>query len=107
MNKVLDNFLVGVLLLASAGYAITSLGPRGLKPWLLSTLSRGLAMAPEFLGLRALAQRVADAAAVKAKGACGGCDNCGSEESGAQKPPAAEVRVPVRKIGRRPSNTPS
>ncbi len=106
MNSVLDDSLVGLVLLVSAGYAITSLGPRGLKSRVLAALIRCLARAPAFLGLRGVAQHLADTAAAQAKAACGGCGNCGSEPSGAQKSPAAEVSVPVMKIRRRPSNTP-
>jgi hypothetical protein len=31
------------------------------------------------------------------KSACGGCDTCGSE----QRPPAADVSVPLHRVGRR------
>ena len=40
MNAVLDNFLVGVLLLASVGYALYKLGPRTLRKRMLAALSR-------------------------------------------------------------------
>jgi len=43
MNAVLDNFLVGVLLLASVSYAVYKLGPRTLKRRILQTLSRAMA----------------------------------------------------------------
>jgi hypothetical protein len=47
-----------------------------------------------------MAQRLAVSAG-KAHGACGGCDDCGSEQAAAKTPPGGEVRVPVEKIGRR------
>jgi hypothetical protein len=101
MNSILDNSLVGLALAVSAGYALSSLGPRSLRRRLLATLSRLIARAPVVLGLQRTAQRLAVASTVKAHGACGGCDSCGSEQAPASKSPAADVRVPVAKIGRR------
>lgn len=106
MNSVLDNSLVGLALLASAGYAVMKLGPRSLRQSVLKGLSRLFAYAPAALGLRRISERLDVAAAGKAQGACGGCDNCGSEKTPAQQVAAetsapAEVRVPVGKIGRR------
>ncbi len=107
MNSVIDNSLVGLALLGSAGYALLSLGPRSLRRRLLAALSR----ATVSLGLRRTAQRLAAASAGKAHSACGGCDSCGSEQSPTTEGPsrikvpvgtsAADVRVPVAKIGRR------
>jgi hypothetical protein len=105
MNAVLDNFLVGVLLLASVAYAVYKLGPRTLRSRILRTLSRAMAAAPAFFKLGRAAQKLdAASAAGKAQGACGGCDNCGTESSSeAQSSSAssAEIKVPVAKIGRR------
>ncbi len=101
MNSIIDNSLVGLALLVSAGYALLSLGPRSLRPRLLGALSRTAARAPAFLGLRRTAQRLAVASAGKAHGACGGCDDCGSEKAPVKKPAAAEISVPVGEIGRR------
>jgi hypothetical protein len=101
MNGILDNSLVGLALIVSAGYAAISLGPRSLRRRLLGTLGRAAARAPAFLRLRRIAQRLDIASSGKAAGACGSCDDCGSEQSPAQKSPEAEVRVPVAKIGRR------
>jgi hypothetical protein len=106
MNTILDNSLVGLALLASAGYAVTALGPRSLRRRLLGVLGRAAAHAPAFLGLGRLAQRLAAASETKAQGACGGCDNCGSEPAttpGTMAPQVenVEVRVPVARIGRR------
>jgi hypothetical protein len=102
MSSVLDDVLVGLVLLASAGYAIASLGPRTLRARMLAALSRALSAAPAFLGL-GRAAHAAEAAALKARGGaggCGGCDNCGAEPSAAQGS-SAEIKVPVEKIGRR------
>jgi hypothetical protein len=101
MNAVLDNLLVGVLLLASLGYALYKLGPRTLSKRILETLSRALSAAPAFLKLGAAAQRMAAASAGKAPGACGGCDNCGTESSPAPQPSSPEIKIPVGNIGRR------
>jgi hypothetical protein len=100
VNSVLDNTLVGLALLVSAGYAVTSLGPRSVRRRVLASLSRMAARAPSSLRLRRISQRLAIASAGKAQGACGGCDNCGSEKTPAPAS-AAEVSVPVAKIGRR------
>jgi hypothetical protein len=104
MSSILDNALVGLALLASAGYAAVSLGPRNLRRRILGVLGRAAARAPAVLGLGRIAQRLA--AASMATGACGGCDSCGGEQAAAQKSPtqnssATEVRVPMAKIGRR------
>jgi hypothetical protein len=99
MNALLDNLLVGVLLLVSAGYALYKLGPRTLRKRMLGTLSRVMSAAPTFLRLGRAAQRLATAAGGPA-GACGGCDNCGAEPSA---PPAStgDINIPVASIRRR------
>jgi hypothetical protein len=81
MNTLLDDFLVGVVLLASVSYALYKLGPRNLRKRILTLLGRS-------------------AGAGKAQGACGGCDNCG-DASIAPKSSPADIRIPVSKIGRR------
>ncbi len=103
MNAVLDNFLVGVLLLASVSYAVYKLGPRTLKRRILRTLSRATAAAPVFLRLGRVAQKLDAASLGSAQGACGGCDNCGTESSSEPQASSAEIKVPVAKIGRRTS----
>jgi hypothetical protein len=85
MNAVFDEFLVGAALLASLGYAVAKLGP---KLWRKRILEAG-----------GVAQRL-EAASGKNQGACGGCDNCGTESSSAPQS-SAEIKVPVAKIGRR------
>ena len=108
MNKILDDTLVGLVLVASAGYALASLGPKGLR----TRIHRGLAglarRAPSFLRLGAVARRLDARAARNSSAACGGFESCGSGEPianqpGAGEPRAAEVRVPVAKVGRRGS----
>jgi hypothetical protein len=100
MNGILDDSLVGLALIVSAGYALSSLGPRSWRRRLLGALSRLTSHAPAFLGLRRTARWFASASDSKADGACGGCDGCGSEPA-VQQPPGADVSVPVTKIGRR------
>ena len=81
MHGILDSSLVGVALLASAAYAVLAFGPRSLRRRLLAALSRVMARAPAFPGRRRTAQWLAAASAGKSQGACGGCDDCGSEKS--------------------------
>ena len=101
MHGMLDNSLVGVALLASAAYAVLALGPRSLRRRLLAAWSRVMSRAPVLPGMRRAARWLDAASTGKSPGACGGCDDCGSEAAPAGKTPAAEVRVPVGKIGRR------
>jgi hypothetical protein len=101
MNKLIDNSLVGLVLLGSAVYAVSALGPKGLRKRMWGTLARLAALAPKFMRLDRIASRFDEAAAGKTSGACGGCGSCGSEQSDSDKPPASEVRVPVAKIVRR------
>ena len=107
MNHWLDQSLVGLLLAASAGYALLTLGPKTLRKRILEGMSRLAATAPRVFGLSRWAQRLQAAAAAKAKGACGGCEDCGTgtgshagTASGAQSTPR-EISIPVGKIGRR------
>jgi hypothetical protein len=101
MNHRLDQSLVGLLLVLAAGYALMSLGPRALRAALLASLSRVAARAPRIFGLSRWAQRLGAAAAAKPKGACGGCEDCGTgTTSGAHSTPS-EIKIPVSKIGRR------
>lgn len=99
MNAVLDDVLVGAVLLISLGYALTKLGPRSLRKRIFAALGRLLAAAPAIFRLETVAQRLANASG-KTQGACGGCDNCGSESSEAP-PQHSEISVPVARIGRR------
>jgi hypothetical protein len=99
MNKVLDDGLVILLLIASVAYAFSSLGPKGLRRRLWSSMARLAARAPAGLHLAGLARRLDQAAASKSAGACGGCDTFG--DTGEEKDASTEVRVPLTKIGRR------
>ena len=113
MNKILDDTLVGLVLVASAGYALSSLGPKGLRTRIYRGLAGLAGRAPAFLRLGAVARRLDARAARNSSAACGGCESCGSgepianepgaSEPGASEPRAAEVRVPVAKVGRRES----
>jgi hypothetical protein len=99
MNAVLDNFLVGVLLLLSFGYAAYKLGPRRFRTRILKTTSGVMSAAPSFLKLGRAAQRLATAAGGPA-GACGGCDNCGAEPA-APRASSGEINIPAASIRRR------
>jgi hypothetical protein len=101
MNSFLDNALVGLVLLASASYAVASLGPRSLRKRFLALLSRVLTAAPGYLGLGRAARKLEAASMLKAQGACGGCDNCGSEQAPTAPASAVEIKIPVGEIGRR------
>jgi hypothetical protein len=102
MNHLLDQSLVGLLLLVSAGYALMKLGPKTLRMRILAVLSQVAARIPRMSGLSQWAKQL-EAAAAKPKGACGGCDDCGTgtgTAGDAQSRPA-EINIPVGKIGRR------
>ena len=106
MNGLLDDSLVALALIISAGYAVFALGPRSLKSRMFAGLSNLTARAPAFLGLTRLTAWLAASAAAKSAGACGGCDSCGSEKTPASTAvastsTASEVRVPLAKIGKR------
>jgi len=105
VNKVLDNGLVALALIASVGYAFASLGPRAPRRRLWAALARLAARAPRRLHLGGLARRL-EGAAAKNTGACGGCESCEPEpSSGATGDgPAAEVRVSLESIGKRGQN---
>jgi hypothetical protein len=106
MNSVLDDSVIGFLLLLSAGYVIFALGPRGLRQRMLAGLANLTARFPAMFGLRRIAARLEAAAGAKAAGSCGGCNSCGSEQAAspgrtATQPAAPEIRIPVGRIGRR------
>jgi hypothetical protein len=109
MNKVLDNGLVALVLIASVGYAFASLGPKAQLRRLWTALGRLAASAPPRLHLGGIARRL-EAAATRNAG-CGGCANCGPEPASGAKSSSAghtaadgrrsEVRVPLEDIGKR------
>ena len=110
MSKILDDGLVALLLVASVGYALVSLGPKAQVGRLWAALGRVAASAPPRLHLGAIARRLEGAAAKKA-GGCAGCEDCepepasGPKSSGAPRRTAdsgpSEIRVPLEKIGKR------
>jgi uncharacterized protein DUF6587 len=103
VNPVLDDILVAAALLASAVYALFALGPRTLRRRMLERAAGWALRAPAWCGLRGVAARLG-AASVKASGACGGCDNCGSEGAATETSAAAggaDIKVPLASIGRR------
>jgi hypothetical protein len=98
MSSMLDDFLVGFALLASVWYAFSTLSPRNTRRRVFALLADWLQRAPGALRLSAAAQRLARAADEKPKGACGGCDGCGSEPKAQQQ--SAEITVALSSIGR-------
>jgi len=112
MTHLLDNLLVGMVCGASAAYAAFALGPKSWRGAVARRLAALVPHIPTQLRLRRAAQRLSLLAAAKAGGACGGCDNCGSETAAKSVPDpagrslgegraASEVRIAVAKIGRR------
>jgi hypothetical protein len=109
MHGILDDVVVGGMLLASVVYATYSLGPKALRRRLMRggvTLLRKL---PSALHLQSTAQRL-ESASLKAGGSCGGCESCESAKpaAGTEAPVASagpttspEIRVPVSAIRRR------
>lgn len=100
ISGLLDDFLVGVILLAGFGYAAYALGPKSLRARMLAVLASAAGHLPAVLGARGLAARLATKAQSKAGGACGGCGSCASA-SPASSASSAEVRVPLAKIAKR------
>ena len=75
MRTLLDDSLVGIALLASALYAIYSLGPRTLRGRMRAGMAAALRGWSAFPPFRVLAQRLQ---AASPKGACGECAGCGA-----------------------------
>jgi len=88
VTTVIDDAVVGAILLMSILYAVYALGPKALRQRLLSY---GGWVLPGGLG-----RRLRAAAQVKAGGACGGCESCGSNAA-----TDGEVGIPVSRIGKR------
>ena len=106
MHSVLDDLLVGAVLVVSVAYAAYSLGPRTLRRRAMLSAAILLRKLPGKLSVAGL--RLEATASQKAAGSCGGCDSCGSAQSaaGAKSAPATakaapEVRIPVSTIRRR------
>jgi len=81
MQHIVDIGLVGIVLLAAVGYAVLALGPKSLRKRILGE-------------------------AAKSGGACGGCDDCGTAKPPQASTPGGEVRIPIRRIGRRDTSGP-
>jgi hypothetical protein len=111
MSHALDIALVAIVILASVGYAVFTLGPKSFRRGIANRLIGVAARSEHVPGWRRFTRRLSAGANAKlAGGSCGGCDNCGSET--AAKPTtssvgaggaggAAEVRIPVAQIRRR------
>jgi len=109
MHSVLDDLLVGTVLLASVVYATYSLGPKTLRRRLMRGAVTLLRKLPGVLHLQSTAQRL-EASSLTAGGSCGGCDSCesskpaaGTESTVATAGSAVstEIRVPLSAIRRR------
>ena len=111
MLSILDNLLVGGVILISVVYATYSLGPQALRRRLTLGTAVVLRKLPAILHLRGAALRW-EAASQKAGGSCGGCDNCGSAPpatganstttpAGSAAAPSTEIHIPVSAIRRR------
>jgi hypothetical protein len=101
MSRLLDAALVAIVLAASVGYALYSLGPKTLRRWLRTTLADLAARAPAALHLGGIERRLREAAGA---GACGGCDSCAPSAEDARGGAGKEIRVPAASIGKRRIN---
>jgi hypothetical protein len=99
MNRLLDAALVSIVLAASVGYALYSLGPKTLRRRLRTTLADLAARAPGVLHLGRFERRLREAAG--GSGACGGCDSCAPSAADAHDGAGKEIRVPAASIGKR------
>jgi hypothetical protein len=98
---MLDAALVALVLAASVGYALYSLGPKTLRRWLRTTLADLAGRAPAALHLERIERRLRDPAG---GAACGGCDSCAPSAEDARGGAGREIRVPAASIGKRRSN---
>ena len=97
MSRLLDAALVAIVLAASVGYALYSLGPKSLRRRLCTALADLAARAPAALHLGGAERRLREAAG--GSGACGGCESCGAGD--AREAAGEEIRVPAARIGKR------
>jgi hypothetical protein len=102
MSRLLDYALVAMVLAASVGYALYSLGPKTLRRWMRTMLADIAARAPAALRLGGLERRLREAAG--ASGACGGCDSCAPSAEHASGAAVTEIQVPAASIGKRRSD---
>lgn len=110
MNGILDDFLVGLILLSAFGYASYFLGPKSWRAPVLKLTATLIGYLPSILRARGVVQRLTTQASAPSKAAaCGGCDNCGSTQtspaaaqgSAAVNVSLGEIRVPLAQIGKR------
>jgi hypothetical protein len=103
MSPLLDAALVALVLAASVGYALYSLGPKTLRRRLRTVLADVAARAPAALHLRGIERRLREAAG--GSGACGGCESCAAgdarEAGDGREAGGKEIRVPAASIGKR------
>jgi hypothetical protein len=102
MSRFLDAALVAIVLAASVGYALYSLGPKTLRRRLRTALADLAARAPAALHLGGIEHRLREAAG--GSGTCGGCDSCAPAEDAGRGGAAKEIRVPAASIGKRRIN---
>lgn len=103
MNAFLDDTLVAIVLAASVGYALFSLGPKPLRRRLRTALADLAARAPARMHLGAVERRLREAADSSACGGCGSCETPSKDAAAAGSASGpTEIRVPAAKIGRRP-----
>ena len=102
MSRWLDAALVALVLAASVGYALYSLGPKTLRRWLRTLLADLAGRAPAALHLGGIERRLR--AAAGGSGACGGCDSCAPSGEDVRGGAGKEIRVPAASIGKRPGN---
>jgi hypothetical protein len=102
VSRLLDAALVTIVLAASVGYALYSLGPKTQRRWLRMTLADLAARAPAALHLGGIERRLREAAG--GSGACGGCDSCAPSAEDARGGAGKEIRVPAASIGKRRIN---
>jgi len=102
MSRLLDLGLVAIVLAASVGYALYSLGPKTLRRGLRVMLADLAARAPAALHLGRVERRLRESAGTA--GTCGGCDSCAPAADDARDGAVKEIRVPAASIGRRRVN---
>ncbi len=95
MSRLLDTTLVAIVLAASVGYALYSLGPNTLR----RRLGTALADLAATLHLGRIERRLREGAG--GAGACGGCDSCAPAKDPAPDGAVKEIRVPAASIGKR------
>jgi len=95
MSRLLDAALVAIVLAASVGYALYSLGPKTLR----RRLGTALADLAAALHLGRIERRLREGAG--SASACGGCDSCAPAKDAAPDGAVKEIRVSAASIGKR------